>query len=332
MNTARGRAAFFIASLLLVSGVLLLAVEAPLAQRGRLRELLERRRTAQSQAKREVAGEILIDGQRRTYHVHTPKSYTGKTPLALVLAFHGGGGNGRNMEQMSGFSGKADRENFIVVYPNGLGRLENILLTWNAGGCCDYAMEQNVDDVKFVSALIDKLSRDYSVDKKRVYATGFSNGALLSHRLAAEIPEKLAAIAPVAGALFDSSPKPKGRVAVLMIHGLADTAVPYKGGDSQRERVQKRQSEPYKSLDYAARYWSGNNACRPVPIKSAAGNITREKYAGCSSGADVEVLTISDGLHSWPGGEKGREAADAPSNSISATDTVWEFFRAHKQN
>lgn len=301
------------------------------AQRGRLREMLERRRDTQKSKPGQIIKEITVDGKRRSFLVHLPTGYNKSKRLPVVLAFHGGGGNGQNMEQMSGFSQKADEENFIAVYPNGLGRMENILLTWNAGGCCDYAMEQNVDDVKFVSKMIDELVAQYAVDKNRIYATGFSNGALLSHRLAAEIPDKIAAIAPVAGALFESSPKPKGKVPVLIIHGLADTAVPYNGGDSQRERVQKRQSQPYKSLDYAAKHWAKNNGCKSEPVKETNGVVIKESYVGCAKNSSVEVIMITDGLHSWPGGRKGRDAADEPSTAISATDAIWEFFKGRSK-
>jgi len=101
------------------------------------------------------------------------------------------------MVNMSGFSDKADKENFAVVYPNGSGRMGNALLTFNAVGCCAYAMRNKVDDVAFISKLIDKLAADYSIDTKRVYVTGFSNGALMTHLLAAELPDKIAAAAPV---------------------------------------------------------------------------------------------------------------------------------------
>ncbi|NOT48305.1 MAG: polyhydroxybutyrate depolymerase [Acidobacteria bacterium] len=275
--------------------------------------------------------EIVVDGRRRTYLVHLPRSYDKSKRLPLVLAFHGGGGNAQNMAKMSGFNEKADKENFIVVYPNGSGRFDNMLLTFNAIGCCDYAMETNIDDVKFVSLLIDKLIKDYAVDKKRVYATGFSNGALISYRLAAEIPDKIAAIAPVAGALFDSSPKAKGKVAVLVIHGLADTAVPYEGGTSQRDRITKRQNAPFKSVAFAANFWARNNGCKDKPIKTNEPKVIRERYSGCEANNDVEVISIVDGLHSWPSGEKGREAADEPSTAINATDEIWKFFKDHKK-
>ena len=320
---------FLVYSLLVLFALLSIAVFGQ--QRGeRLKKILEQRRGAQT-SNSPASGEINIDGKRRTYLVHLPPNYSKEKPLPLVLAFHGGGGNAQNMVNMSGFSQKADKENFIVVYPNGSGRTDNILLTFNAIGCCSYAMQQNIDDVKFVSELIDKISAEYAVDTKRVYATGFSNGGLISNRLGAELSHKITAIAPVSGTIFESSPKPKGKVAVLIIHGMKDTAVPYQGGNSQRSLVSSNQSEPFKSVAYTANYWAKNNNCQENSAKTNDGKLIREKFSGCNSGNEVEVISIIDGEHAWAGGARGRSSGDAPSNAINATDEIWEFFKRHKK-
>lgn len=320
---------FLVYSLLVLFALLSFAVFGQ--QRGeRLKKIIEQRRGGQT-SNSPTSGEITIDGKRRTYLVHLPPNYSKEKSLPLVLAFHGGGGNAQNMINMSGFNLKADQENFIVVYPNGSGKLENLFLTFNAIGCCDYAMEQNIDDVKFVSELIDKVSAEYAVDTKRVYATGFSNGGLISNRLAAEIPEKITAIAPVSGTVFEDSPRPKGKVAVLIIHGTKDSAVPYEGGTSSRNIVNKAQSQPFKSVAYTANYWAKNNNCKDNSTKTNDGKVIREKFVGCDSGNSVEVISIINGEHAWAGGEKGRNAADAPSTAINATDEIWEFFKRHKK-
>lgn len=95
----------------------------------------------------------------------------------------------------------ADRESFIAVYPNGNGRFGKRLLTWNAGTCCAYLVINNVDDVGFVRALVATLAEKVPIDRRRVYATGLSNGAMMSHRLAAEAADLIAAVAPVAGGM-----------------------------------------------------------------------------------------------------------------------------------
>lgn len=300
------------------------------AQRGeRFRKMIEARRAERQQRPDLSAQEIDVNGKKRSYILHLPPSHKKGAKLPLVIALHGGGGNAENMVNMSGFSEKADKENFAVVYPNGSGRFGNILLTFNAIGCCSYAMKEKVDDVAFISKLIDSLAADYSIDTKRVYVTGFSNGALLSHLIAAELPNKIAAAAPVAGAVFVSTPKPKGKVAMLMIHGMDDTAVPVNGGMSTRSIVNPNQSEPFKSVADTTRYWTVNSNCNSSPEKTVKGNVTTEKFTGCSGGSDVEVVLIKGGLHAWPGGKKGRDEGDEPSRDLNATDVIWDFFKAH---
>ena len=139
-------------------------------------------------------------GRSRSYIVHLPAASRSGTALPLVLAFHGGGGEAAGLQRYAGLDAVADREGFIVVYPFGTGPLPRRLLTWNAGECCGYAMNNNVDDVGFAIAVIDDLARRTSVDANRVYATGHSNGAMMVYRLAAERADRVAAIVPVAGA------------------------------------------------------------------------------------------------------------------------------------
>lgn len=301
-------------------------------QRGeRLRKMVEARPQQQGNATPARSEEIVIDGKTRTYLVHTPTKREAGKKLPLVIAFHGGGGNAENMQKMAGFNEKADKENFIVAYPNGSGPRGNILLTFNAIGCCAYAMENKIDDVTFVSKLIDKMIRDHNVDEDRVYVTGFSNGAMISHRIAAELSDKIAAAAPVSGSVFERSPKPKGKVPVLLIHGTADTAVKFEGGFSDRSIVSGNQSAPYTSVKYTTEYWASNNDCAKDPTVSTVGEITRTKYLQCNEKNDVEVIVISGGGHAWPGGERGRSSADAPSTNLIATDEIWDFFKRHRK-
>lgn len=171
------------------------------------------------------------DGDARSYVVRVAPGLTQtRRRVPLVLILHGGGGNAEITERMTGFTTKAEKEGFIVVYPEGSSRFKDKLLTWNAGHCCGYALNNKVDDVGFISALIDKLVRDYPVDPKRIYATGISNGGMMSHRLGIELPHKLAAIASVVGALFGDEKMPAQPVSALMINGMLDQSVPYQGG------------------------------------------------------------------------------------------------------
>lgn len=140
---------------------------------------------------------IVHDGVERTFRVHVPPSYDATAATPVVLMFHGGFGSGRQLETSSGMSTIADREGFIAVYPDGTGGVR----TWNGGACCNPAARDGVDDVGFVDALLDHLESELCVDPARVFSSGMSNGAILSHRLACELSERIAAIAPVAGTI-----------------------------------------------------------------------------------------------------------------------------------
>src|SRR5437879_1570747 len=141
---------------------------------------------------------LQVDKRTRTYLVHVPPNYDPKKPTPVVLAYHGGGSNAVQMVRFCGLNETADKHGFLVVYPNGTGLLEGAL-TWNGGNCCGFAMQHQVDDVGFTRALLDDLGKVANVDPKRVYATGMSNGAILAYRLASELSDRIAAIAPVGG-------------------------------------------------------------------------------------------------------------------------------------
>jgi polyhydroxybutyrate depolymerase len=173
------------------------------------------------------------DKLKRKYIVHVPPRYNEATPLPLVLAIHGGGGSAKGSVDYFRFNPLADQENFIVVYPEGIGLdvLGKHFGAWNGGTCCGPPYRQGVDDVQFISKMLDKLTTDYSIDSKRIYATGMSNGAIMSYGLACGLSERIAAIAPVGsighlGECVQSRPVP-----TLHIHGKADPCAIYEGCD-----------------------------------------------------------------------------------------------------
>ncbi len=171
------------------------------------------------------------DGRERVYLIAAPTTAAERGRVPVVIVLHGGGGHAESAMRMTGFSDKAAAEGFIAVYPNGTSkRFADRLLTWNAGHCCGYAMERGIDDVGFISALIDELVAQGGADPARIYVTGLSNGAMMAHRLGRELPEKIAAIAPVVGGLFGDEERPAAPVAALMINGALDTSIPLEGG------------------------------------------------------------------------------------------------------
>lgn len=269
---------------------------------------------------------ILVDGLERTYIVHLPPAYDSSKPYPLVIVLHGGGGNAENVIRMSGMSEKADKENFMVVYPNGTGKFKDRFLTWNTWICCGYALEQNINDVKFINKLIEKLQNELNIDSKRIFATGISNGGMMAYRLACECSDKIAAIAPVSGALNSENPNPTSPVSVIAFHGTADENLPYNGGMGKKSISKGRVDKP---VSYAINFWVIYDGCNTSPIREEFGNIIKERYAGGKVGTEVVLYTIKGGGHAWPGGTAGRRSGDQPTQEISATDLMWEFFKAH---
>lgn len=270
-------------------------------------------------------------GVERSFAIHVPnavKDNTQRVPLVLVI--HGGGGNARHAERVSGFSDKADREGFIVVYPEGTGRLKRNLLTWNAGHCCGTAMEKGVDDVGFFNALLDKLLQQYPIDPNRVYATGISNGGMMSHRLGRELSDRFAAIAPVAAALFGDEVQPPNPVSAIMINGLLDRAVPIDGGAPGGRFPQAWDGTPARPAVEQAKFWARANGCDAESARAEKALYTLTTYR-CPVGRGVQLYVIKDGGHAWPGGEKGTPRGDQPSMAINATDVIWDFFAIHSR-
>jgi len=206
------------------------------------------------------SGSLDIGGRTRRYFLHAPPAYEGKKPLPLVLVLHGGGQSPESAERMSDMSAKADKEGFLVAYPSGTGR-SGRMPTWNSGNCCGYAMQNNVDDVAFLRALIDKLDHDYSVDPGRIFVTGISNGGMMSYRIGCALADKIAAIAPVEGAQ-NTDCRPSGPVSVIVFHGSADRLVPFNGGSTPFQIGPKRSDN---SVANAVAFWVKNDGCSPTP-------------------------------------------------------------------
>jgi polyhydroxybutyrate depolymerase len=170
------------------------------------------------------------DGRNRNYRLHLPPAYDGSRDLPLVIVLHGASGNADIFAQVTGFATKADAEGFIVAHPNGSGRLPNHLLTWNAGGCCGYAVRSGSDDVGFLRALIESLSAELTVDSQRIYITGMSNGGMMSLAAACELDDLIAGAGSVVGVVTWASCAPDSPVNLIMINGDADRIVPSEGG------------------------------------------------------------------------------------------------------
>ncbi len=271
-------------------------------------------------------GTININGTMRTYILRAPEIVRPRREkLPLVIALHGGGGNAQNAERMMGWTQKARQEGFIVVYPNGSGPRGNMFLTFNGKHCCSYAMENNIDDVAFISALIDKLVAQNNVDPRRIYVTGMSNGAIMSHRLGAELSNKITAIAPVVGTVFGDEKIPTSKVSALIINGALDKNVPPEGGFSQGRSRPNWGALPMKPAVEQGAFWARANNCSN-PRSSINGQVQTMIYE-CPRGSAVKQIMVLDNGHAWPNGQKGSPRGDEPSKSYDATSEIWNFFK-----
>ena len=270
---------------------------------------------------------LAFGGGTRYYELHVPAGASMRDPLPVVLVFHGGMGNAQGARRATHFDRKADREKFLVVYPQGLGAFPRRFLTWNSGNCCGRAQRENADDVGFVRAILDDLPRYVKVDERRVFATGFSNGAMISNRLGCELAERIAAIAPVSGTLGIAGCKPARPVPVIHVHGTADQNCPYAGGTGAHSLA----GVSFRSVADSVKAWRTADRAVAVAQVSAHGAVKTERWAAGPGGADVVLVTIEGQGHVWPGGEGllpenmvGRDVG-----ALDATDLVWEFFKEH---
>jgi poly(3-hydroxybutyrate) depolymerase len=247
---------------------------------------------------------IMHDGKERTFRLTVPRASDGKA-VPLVIALHFYPGSGRALEELTGFSALAERDGFLVAYPDGLDGGFNALM------CCG-----NEDDVGFIRAVIDKVSQDHKVDPNGIYATGISNGGDLTYRLAAELPGMFAAIAPVSGGMTgDWMQKKTGNLPTRPV-----SLITFIG---ERDRYAK-------AFAAGVQFWLERLKC-PTTASTVEGSDIKLAQGQCANGSSVAVYSLPEMGHAWPGGDKGGGLAYAPS-LISATELIWAFFRHHPRN
>lgn len=287
---------------------------------------------------------LRVGGLERHYVVVVPPRVT--APPALVLNFHGAGANAREQQKYTRMDVVAAREGFLVVYPSGTGPVKDRFLTWNAGACCGSAQAAQVDDIAFVRALLEDLEKRIAYDRGRVYATGLSNGAMLSYRLAAEMAERIAAIAPVASSMVLPRISPARPVPVLHIHSVDDGRALYEGGLAMPFAAtsvllggNSRMLHP--PVEEKLGEWARANGCTGglVPGErrewkvSAEGSVhaaLRLAYAGCK--AETGLWKLSGAGHVWPGGilDYLPWLLGPGTRVIDASEEAWRFFTRHR--
>lgn len=288
----------------------------------------------------------------RSFLIHLPPRPDPAQPLPIVLALHGGGGDGDAMQRLSCPEGKvggsgcfdavADRAGYAVVYPNGTSsRVVATLRTWNAGGgvgdlrCVSgRACEEGVDDLAYFAALLDDLARIVPVDPQRIHAIGMSNGGAMAHRLACAEP-RIASIAAVGGAnqiAFAQGCSPGRAVPILQIHGDQDPCWAFEGGDQACLGSDVGQHvSVLRSMDW----WAEQNRCRPGPVDTPLADaapsdgtqVIDRVYGGCA--APVELLWIQGGGHTWPRGYAyfGEDNVGRICQDFDANQRIADFLR-----
>jgi polyhydroxybutyrate depolymerase len=269
-----------------------------------------------------------VDRQKRSYWVHVPPSYDSTKATPVVLALHGATMSAKGMEALTGLSKKADQAGFIVVYPNGAG--SPFLQTWNCGGFNQLISQSRPNDVKFIAKLLDELEENLTIDKNRVYATGLSNGAMMCYRLAAELSERIAAIAPVSGTIALEEYEPAQAVPVLHIHGTVDNLVPFEGAGATVANFLR-----FRSVEDSIAACVRCNGCATcpkiaeLPTTKDRFKVTRSVYEAGKDGAEVVLYVVEGGGHTWPGRPFGGGILGACTMNLDANDVIWDFFCRH---
>jgi polyhydroxybutyrate depolymerase len=289
---------------------------------------------AAASARADVLVTLQWQGIERDYYVHVPRG-AGSGPLPLVIALHGAGDDARGFANQSRLADAADKLGMLVVFPDGSEGGNPPQRTFNAQICCGDAVTRHVDDIGFIGAVIDDVAQRRPVDRSRVYATGISNGGMLTYQLAAIHPEWFAAVAPVSAAIGgltrdDTSyliPMPKTPVPVMIINGRKDLLILYEGGSSPLLPFPHRWK---MSVDDAVSFWASSDGCDPKPkIADTDGTtLKREVYGNCDGNSEVVLWQIVNGDHNWPGdifpsANGGR--------AISAAEEILTFFATHRR-
>ncbi len=277
------------------------------------------------------------DGHKREFWLHVPPQFDPEQARPLVIALHGGGGLAKKFDRATEgtLTAATDTRGMIVVFPQGMNR------KWNCGREEIFRDEKKVDDVGFISRLIDVMHEQYGIDRQRVYVTGISNGGFMSYRLALERSDKIAAVAPVTSQIPKpmADRRPQHPISIMVVNGTDDPIVPYQGGHVRLVKWGRSRGE-ILSTDDTLEVFRVHNGCSDVPeIESLRDHdphdntrVVRESYSGGTDGTEVVLLRIEGGGHTWPAGYQYLKPRTVGyvSRDINASEEIMDFFMSHR--
>ncbi len=273
---------------------------------------------------------LTFEGRVRNYELHVPATLNG-APAPLLIQLHGGGGNGQRINGLTRFAELGDRQGFVTVAPSGVDK------GWNDGrsDLATTAVDEQVDDVGFIAAVIDQVASVFPIDRTRVYAVGISNGAMMTGRLACELSDRLAGVAMVAGtAAADAASwcHPSRPVPMLQIHGTEDPIVPYRGGTVKALGTQRGK---VLGVDALAELWRSLDGATSAPTSTTMGpDVTVRGWGGPTPQSDLVFYRVEGAGHTWPGGMQylPQFVIGSTTNTFDATTTIWQFLSTHRLN
>ena len=276
---------------------------------------------------------VMAAGTPRTYSLHIPETLAHGQAAPLVIVFHGSGDVGAGIASMTGFNAVADREGFVVAYPDAFDH------NWNDGRevASIFSQSQNINDIAFTDKVIEDVSGRQAIDTHRIYATGFSNGGLFCHFLAAQRAKTFAAIAAVGGGIaepFTAKFHPEAALSVFVIHGTLDPFVPYAGGE-----VDYSNNGRVLPMEQTLRLWRESLGCADQPEKgdlpdrdaADCSTVKWSRWSGGKTGPELLLYSVVGGGHAWPGGPQFQpvEVIGHVCRDFNATEAIWEFFKKH---
>lgn len=275
--------------------------------------------------------EIQSGGRERDYVLHVPPNYDPMKPMPLVVVLHGLAQDADSISDLTKMSEKADKEGFIVAYPNGTKWLGKVR-SWDADNGVQLPGTDS-NDVGFVKDMVDTIKKNMSVDNNRVYAAGFSNGGMLAYKLASEMSDTFSAVAVVSSSSSGTEHKPSEAVSIMSIHGTSDMVVPIDGREPGVS-LSALGIPKFQSFRDSFRTWASHMGITEKPTVERDGDrVVTARSVNPQTGAEVIAVAVKDGHHEWPGSDRAKtKRPNSPEANYPTTDKVWEFFKSHKKN